>query len=161
MAHDRLVLRKLCNSLRTELAEIDQVRGEYARFTERYGNCMDEFLYRAVASFMADFYLGVEAVFTAVADELDGGAPIGRNWHRRLLASMAAEKTGVRPAVISPELRAALTPFLVFRHVIPQSYCSTFDERKLTDLEKHFPPTQELFSREMHAFCDQLTGEKR
>ena len=69
---------------------------------------------------------------------------------------MAAARAGVRPAVLSPELAAALAPFVTFRHVIPQSYGCTFDERELAALELVFPRTREMFSREMVAFCELL-----
>ena len=156
MTVDPLLLRKVCNSLGTDLAQIRALVQDYARFVERYGASMDVYLYRATASFMADFYVGVESVFTTIADDLDGGAPRGRNWHKRLIQSMAVERPGVRPAVISPEERDALLPFLVFRHVIPQAYGISLDQQKVIALERGFLPAQQRFSAELDTFCDYL-----
>jgi hypothetical protein len=160
MVDDRLLRRKVANDLRTELAQLDTVMKDHAGFRKHYGARMDRHLYRAEASFMTDFYLCTEAIFTSIADGLDGGVPRGRNWRKRQLASMAVGRPGVRPAVISPELLAALTPFLVFSHAIPQAYGSSFDQGKLTALEKNFQPTQRRFSAEMEAFCTFLEGGK-
>ncbi len=113
--HDKVVLRKVSNHLRTDLAQHDLIMKEYAGFLERYGGRMDGYLYRALASLMTDFYLVAESMFA--------------------------------------------TNFLVFRHVIPQAYGTSFDERKLAALEKFFETTSEMLSREMNAFCAHL--EKR
>ena len=160
MGDDRLLRRKVANDLRAELAQLAAVMKDYAGFQERYGARMDRYLYRAEASFMADFYLCSEAMFTGISDELDGGIPRGRSWHKRQLASMAVETPGVRPAVISPGLLAALTPFLAFRHAIPQAYDCSFDQKKLMALEKAFQPTQKRFCGEIEAFCTFLEGAK-
>ena len=159
MTVDRLTKLKVCNDLLTDLGQLDAIMKDYAGFSERYAGDRDASLYRAVASFMTDFYLCTESIFTSIADELDGGAPRGRNWHKRLLTSMAAKKPGVRPAVISAELCAALTPLLAFRHVVPQAYGTTFDEGQLADLERRFLATRELFTREIQAFYRHLCRE--
>jgi hypothetical protein len=152
MTHDSLLLRKVGNHLCTDLAQIELTMKDYAGFLARYGGSMDAYLYRAVASFMTDFYLNAESIFKTIADELDGGAPRGNNWHERLLASMAVEKEGIRPAVITAELHAALKPFLAFRHAIPQSYGSAYDERMLAEIENQFQSTRNRFSVEMGVF---------
>jgi len=46
---------------------------------------MDTYLLRAKASFMADFYMGVENIFRTISEELNGGVPRGDGWHKRLL----------------------------------------------------------------------------
>lgn len=152
MAHDRIFLHKVRNSLLTDLAQIDQVMKEYAGFADRYAGHRDPALCRALASYLTDFYLGVESILKTIAEEIDGGAPYGRKWHERLFASMAVGKKDVRPPVISPELHAALTPFLAFRHVIPQAYGCSFDEKELAALERQFLSTRERFSAEMRTF---------
>ena len=160
MGDDRLLRRKVANDLRAELAQLAAVMKDYAGFQERYGARMDRYLYRAEASFMADFYLCAEAIFTNISDELDGGVARGRSWHKRQLASMAVETPAVRPAVISPGLLAALTPFLVFRHAIPQAYGSSFDQTKMAALEEQFQPTLQRFCGEIDAFCSFLEDGK-
>ena len=90
---------------------------------------------------MADFYMGVEKIFKLIIEELNGGAPRGEGWHKRLLHTMSLEIKGSRPAVISNELYADLLKFLGFRHVVRQAYGFQLDEKKLDDLEKIFQKT--------------------
>jgi hypothetical protein len=152
MTLNKLALRKLDNDLSADLAQLADVMKDYAAFMKRYGGQMDRHLYRAVASFMTDFYLCAESIFTAIALQLDDNAPRGRTWHKRLIAGMALEVPGVRPAVITPELAAAIMEFLVFRHVVPQAYGSVFEEEQLAALHGRFRQTSERFAREIAAF---------
>jgi len=158
MTKDELFLRRVSTELRAELAQIDLIMKDYAGFTEKYARNMDSYLLRAKASFLADFYMGVENIFRTIAEELNGGAPRGDGWHKRLLTGMAVEQKGVRPAVISPALCAELVQFLGFRHVVRQAYGFQLDEKKMAVLEKLFLRTWRRFSREIKAFCVLLDG---
>lgn len=158
MTRDELFLHRVSTELRAELAQIDQIMKDYAGFTEKYERRMDAYLLRAKASFMADFYMGVENIFRTIAEELNGGAPRGDGWHKRLLTGMAVEQKGVRPTVISPALSAELAQFLGFRHVVRQAYGFQLDEQKLAALEKIFLSTWRRFAREIKSFCAFLEG---
>ena len=158
MTKDELFLRRVGTELRAELAQIDLIMKDHTGFTKKYARSMDAYLLRAKASFMADFYMGVENVFRTIAEELNGGAPRGDGWHKRLLTGMAVEQKGIRPAVISADLCAELTQFLGFRHVVRQAYGFQLDEKKMAALEKIFQRTWKRFSREIKAFCTFLEG---
>ena len=161
MTKDELFLARVGTELLAELARIERIMREYAGFLRKYGTAMDAYLLRVKASYMADFYMGVENIFRTVAEELNGGVPRGDGWHKRLLSGMAVEQKGVRPAVISPALLAELVPFLGFRHVVRQAYGFQLDEERLAALERAFPKAWRRFSREIKAFCAFLAGPPR
>jgi hypothetical protein len=159
MKKDELFLKRIKTEILAELAQVAQLMDEYSDFVMKYSERMDIFLLRAKASFMADFYMGVEKIFKLIIEELNGGAPRGEGWHKRLLHTMSLEIKGSRPAVISNELYADLLKFLGFRHVVRQADGFQLDEKKLDDLEKIFQKTWKRFSREVKAFCSFLEGK--
>ncbi len=73
------------------------------------------------------WYTGVETIFERIARELDGDVPRGDRWHRELLAQMAAEIPGTRPAVVDISLVTDLAALLAFRHFFRHAYAVTFD----------------------------------
>jgi hypothetical protein len=159
MKKDELFLKRVGAELLSELGQVARLMDEYQAFGDKYSDRMDEYLLRVKASFMADFYMGAERIFAVIAEELDGGAPRGEGWHKRLLHSMSLEVNGVRPPVISAELYADLLSFLGFRHVVRQAYGFQLDEKKLEELEKVFPRTWKRFSGEIKKFCAFLQGK--
>jgi len=153
MKKDELLLKRVSSEILSELDRISKLMDEYADFKSKYAEHMDAYLMRAQASFMADFYMGVEKIFEIIAEELNGGAPRGAEWHKRLLHTMTLDVKGVRPAVLSEELYEELLKFLGFRHVVRQAYGFQLDEKKLAELEKIFVKTWKKFSREIKQFC--------
>ena len=161
MKKDELFLTRVAAEIRVELDRISRLMKEYRDFLDKYSKHMDMHLLRVKASYMADFYMGVEKIFELVIEELNGGAPKGEAWHKRLLQAMTLEVKGIRPAVISHALYEALIQFLGFRHVVRQAYGFQLDERKLAELEGLFDGTWRRFSREIKKFCDLLEGKKK
>lgn len=160
MRRDELFLERIKSEILSELDNISLLMGDYAAFVKKYSGKIDPYLMRAKASFMADFYMGVEKILKLIAEEMNGGAPRGEGWHKRLLHTMSLEIKGIRPAVISKELYPDLLKFLGFRHVVRQAYGFQLDVKKLNELERIFPKTWKSFSREIKKFCDFLDGVK-
>lgn len=156
MKKDDLFLKRVRAEILSELDHVSQLMKDYDDFLDKYSGHMDVYLFRVKASFMADFYMGVEKILKLMAEELNGGAPRGEGWHKRLLHGMTLEMKGIRPAVISDTLYADLLKFLGFRHVVRQAYGFQIDEKKLEELEKIFKKTCKRFSREIRKFCSFL-----
>lgn len=110
----------------------------------------------ALALHLHNFYTGVEKAFERIADELNGGAPTGRDWRARLLHSMTLELPKVRPPVISKETESALREFLAFRHVVRNIYAFELDSDRLGLLMRRFGKTFELFRGDMLEFVGVL-----
>lgn len=153
MKKDEIFLERIKAEITSDLEHISKLMDEYHDFLEKYSSHMDPYLLRVKASFMADFYMGVEKIFGLIAEELNGGVPKGDGWHKKLLHAMTLEIKRVRPAIISEGLYQDLMKFLGFRHVVRQAYGFQLDEKKLVELEKIFKKTWKQFYREITNFC--------
>ena len=159
MKKDELFLKRVRTELLSEIEQISRLMDEYSDFLHKYSDHMDVYLLRVKASFMADFYSGIEKIFNIIVEELNGGAPRGEGWHKRLLHTMSLETKGIRPAVISNRLYMDLLKFLGFRHVFRQAYGFQLDKVKLEELEKIFIKTWKKFSQEIIKFCNFIDGK--
>lgn len=161
MKKDELTLKRTAAEIRGELERISKLMKEYREFIRKYSKHGDMHLLRVNASYMADFYMGVEKILEIVIEELNGGAPKGEAWHKRLLHAMTLDVKGARPAVLSNALYEDLIQFLGFRHVVRQAYGFQLDEKKLYELESIFEKTWRRFSLEIKEFCNLLEGKKK
>lgn len=159
MKKDEFLLKRIKAELLSELEQISRLMDEYSDFLNKYSVSMDACILRLKASFMADFYTGVEKVLKLIVEEINGSVPKGEGWHKRLLHTMTLEINKIRPVVISNELYLDLLKFLGFRHVVRQAYGFQLDEKKIKELEKIFIKTWKRFSYEIKKFCDFLEGK--
>ena len=81
---DELIIERIISEIKEETGSIIVLSNEYKNFLEKYP-LLDRYLLRTKASFLADFYMGVERIFKIIAEELNGGTPKGEDWHKRLL----------------------------------------------------------------------------
>ncbi len=107
---------------------------------------------RAADSILHDFYNGVENIFRRVAQELDGGLPAGEDWHKQLLIDMSLKIKGVRPPLISEDVKLKLQRFLGFRHVFRNIYGFHLEQEQIKTLVKEFPRTLLCLKKEIAAF---------
>lgn len=77
---------------------------------------------RAIGSILHDFYSGIEKIFKRIAVTIDRSLPEGDDWHTQLLNRMAMKIDGIRPEIISEELKNKLGEYLRFRHVFRNIY---------------------------------------
>jgi len=155
MSGNEILVRRIVSEINAELSNIQRLRNEYNEFISKYKS-VDKYLLRVKASYLADFYMGIERIFQIIATEIDGGLPQGEEWHKRLLLNMTLEIEGVRPPVISSGLYNSLRPFLGFRHVVRQAYGFQLDENKLEELASEFENSSKSFSAEITSFCDTM-----
>lgn len=85
MKKDEIFLKRIKADITSRLEQILRLMDEYHNFLEKYPLHMDTYLLRVKASFIADFYTGVEKIFRLIAEELNGGIPKGEGWHKKLL----------------------------------------------------------------------------
>ena len=113
----------------------------------------DDFYLDSVALNLHGFYSGVERLFEKIACSIDGSMPEGANWHQELLNHMSIEVPGVRPAVISTELKEKLEEYRGFRHVVRNVYTYHLDSAKVKPLVKNIGRVRKKLEKELSAFA--------
>jgi len=76
----------------------------------------------ALASYVVDFYGGCERISERVAVTIDGGMPLGENWHQELLKQMAESGGDNRPPLWNGSLLLELDEYRKFRHLARHIY---------------------------------------
>lgn len=85
-----------------------------------------------LAQMTQSVYVAAENILLKIATAVDGGAPTkDENWHASLLARMANEFPGRRPAFLSPASADMLTKLRGFRHVARNGYAHQLDHDRL------------------------------
>lgn len=148
MTPEDVLARRLAAEIESELATMAALAAEFASAPR----ADDSYAIRARGSMLHDFYNCVERVFLRIARELNGGPPRGEQWHRDLVASMALEISGVRPAVVDHGLADILGEYLRFRHVFRNVYGGVLDAQRMASLEERLPDTITAFRRHIEAF---------
>ena len=99
-----------------------------------------------------NFYTGCERIFCKVADDLNGGTPDSKDWHKRILHQMTLEVKGIRPPLISDKTESELVEYLGFRHVVRNIYGSEIKSDRLAYLVDQFPSVLKLFNKDIRKF---------
>src|SRR3972149_5346346 len=119
MNGDEILVRRIISEINAELSNVLRLRDEYNEFINKY-NSVDKYLLRVKASYLADFYMGIERTFQIIATEIDGGIPQGEEWHKRLLLNMTVCVEVVRSPVSAKIQIKGSRLFAYFRHVVRQ-----------------------------------------
>jgi hypothetical protein len=72
-------------------------------------------------------YTALESILERVARTLEGGAPVGEDWHRALLQNAALEIEKVRPRILGASSLAAADELRRFRHFLRHAYAAGLD----------------------------------
>ncbi len=114
-----------------------------------------EFIENTIATDLADVYKGIERIFERIAREVDTHVPTGAEWHKNLLAQMAAQRPE-RVPVISEQTFLRLEALLSFRHVVNNIYGEKLIYEKT---EPHAKSIEALFanvSQDLRTFTNSL-----
>lgn len=150
---DRARLLQLADDLSQELASFDSIVAEAHRCLDDLSLREPSYLeLRGAGDIVHDYYNAIEHFFERVAVELNGGLPAGRDWHSTLLARMARELPGVRPAIISVETRAGLEELMRFRHLFRHRYGFELEWPKLRPLLEAIRTGSQPLRAELAAF---------
>jgi hypothetical protein len=118
----------------SELKELSVLAKRAEQGLEKAKKRHDDYYLDGVALNLHSIYSGLERIFERIATAIDGSIPSGTNWHRELLNQMAIEVPGVRPAVISSDLKEKLEEYLGFRHVVRNVYTYRLNPEKIEGL---------------------------
>lgn len=116
-----------------------------------------EFVERALAADLAEFYTGLEKIFEQIAKNIDKHIPSRGRWHNELLTQMS-ERRPERPPVVTQRSNDKLRQFLRFRHKVRNIYG---DEFIYAEAEKQAKDVRKLYtdiSEELDTFVIYLHG---
>jgi len=148
--------RSVAARIRQEVPELERVAQRASRAWALASRDGDDLFVDAAALNIHGFYVGLERIFTLVAQRIDASLPGGPNRHQDLLRQMTAEMPGVRAAVLSSDLFPTLDRYRGFRHVVRNVYAYVLDPRLVAVLVDDLPETSERVRVQLEAFADAL-----
>jgi len=143
----------------TELKEISTLVGRIEQGWEKAKKRGDDFYLDSVALNLHGFYSGLERIFEKIAASVDGSVPEGANWHQELLNQMSLEITGIRPAVISLDLKDKLEEYRGFRHVVRNVYTYHLSPEKIKPLVDKVQDIFKKSEKELSTFAKFLQSD--
>lgn len=143
----------------TELKEISKLIGRIEQAWKKARKREDDFYLDSVALNLHGFYSGLERIFEKIAASVDGSVPEGANWHKELLNQMSMEIGGVRPAVISSDLKHKLDEYRGFRHVVRNVYTYHLSPEKIEPLVDKVREVIVNSEKELSAFAKFLQSD--
>jgi len=143
----------LSGRIRDELSELVRVVDRAEQGWKKAKSQHDDYYLDSVALNLHGFYSGLEHIFEKIASLVDESIPAGSNWHQELVRQMSIEVSGVRPAVISTELRIALEEYRGFRHIVRNVYTYQLNPEKLKQLISMLRETLSRAERELLTFA--------
>lgn len=150
--------KRLTQRINDELTAINETLARIHRGLEKLEVVpieFREFIENTIATDLADVYKGIERIFERIAREVDTHVPTGAEWHKNLLAQMAAQRPE-RVPVISEQTFLRLEALLSFRHVVNNIYGEKLIYEKT---EPHAKSIDTLFanvSQDLRTFTNSL-----
>ncbi len=154
---EKQLIRRLQSEINHEILSLEALLRELETLKPRLAQKeISNLDLRAAGSILHDFYNGVENIFRRVAQELNGGLPAGEDWHRQLLTDMSLDVKGVRPPLVSEDLKLKLQKYLGFRHIFRNVYGFHLEQEQIKVMVKEFPRILSWLRREIAAFQEYL-----
>ncbi len=138
--------------LMAEIAALEPITSGLAEALDRVGEEPDQFATRALASYVDDFYSGIERICERVAVTLDGGLPTGEQWHRTLLYQMGQPRTD-HPPLFSQNLLLTTDEYRRFRHRLRHIYGYELESTRVMTLAQKSIPLFEEIRAAVIVFC--------
>lgn len=143
----------------TELKEISKLVCRIEQAWKKAKKREDDLYLDSVALNLHGFYSGLERIFEKIAASVDGSVPAGANWHKELLNQMSMEITGIRPAVLSSDLKQKLEEYRGFRHVVRNVYTYHLSSEKIEPLVDTMQEVIANSEKELSAFAEFLQSD--
>jgi len=143
----------LAGRILAEVKEINVIADRVSSGWTKVQATNDDYYVDGVALNLHGFYSGVERILERIATHVDEAIPSGANWHQELLNQVSVEIPGVRPAVISSDLREDLEEYRGFRHVVRNVYAYRFSAEKISGLVTKLPQVVSMINAELSGFA--------
>ena len=149
----------LKSRLTAEMAALEPITSGFAEALDRAGEEPDQFATRALASYVDDFYSGIERICERVAVTLDGDLPTGEQRHRTLLYQMGRSRDD-RPPLFSQNLLSDTDEYRRFRHRLRHIYGYELEPARVITLARKAISLSEEIREAVVAFYDWLEDPK-
>jgi hypothetical protein len=106
----------------------------------------------AMAGYLHHFYTGIEDILERAIKTVDGCMPRSGDWHSELLYVSSRKTPGIRPAIISAELKDILSDYRAFRHLYRHAYTKELRWRKMAHLALNIEDVWKAFKRSIRTF---------
>lgn len=143
----------LAERIRSELKNLRRVLERAEKGWQHSKINSDDMYVDGVALNLHGFYSGLERLFELIATVVDESRPQGAEWHKELLEQMSKQVPGVRPAIISEQVRLRLDEHRHFRHLIRNVYTFKLEPSKVGKLLEETPDLFTQIRREILAFA--------
>ena len=124
-------------TLRNEMLDDCRVAVQAFQKAQRRFERKEEIAYEACAHQLSQMYNACEQMLLRVAKAFENAIEDEKRWHGALLNRLAIAIEGVRPALITEDLKLPLQELKAFRHVIVHAYELQLDPDKLRLLLKY------------------------
>ncbi|RKU10905.1 DNA polymerase subunit beta [Candidatus Poribacteria bacterium] len=145
----------LKSRLMAEIAALEPIISGLAEALKRAGEQPDQFATRALASYVDDFYSGIERICERIAVTLDGDLPTDEQWHRTLLYQMGQLRVE-RPPLFSQDLLSDTDEYRRFRHRLRHIYGYELEAVRVVTLAQKTTLLFEEIRGAVLVFCDWL-----
>ncbi len=143
-----------------EFATMDEVVTNIETGIEQLPNSLNpsQIEMRGLASYVHDFYSGVESVLERIAANFDHHVPTGEHSHSGLLEQLAHPRAGERDAMIDNALWTQLHELMEFRHVFRHAYAREMNWNKLSLNIALLRPALHQLRAQVTTFLDSQAG---
>ena len=147
----RRLAAQLADDINTSLELAEEAQNFADKIDEMQVDDKNPYIY-AVAVSLQHFYTSLETAFKRVVKEMEGDLPTGESWHRDLLEVVSLKIEGVRPPLISAEIREQLDKLRRFRHVVRHGYEYDLDWMQMAPLVEELPEITEQLAKDFAEF---------
>jgi hypothetical protein len=120
----------------------------------------EEIAYEACAHQLAQLYNAFKQMGLRVAKAFENSIDDEKGWHGALLNRLAISIKGIRPALVSDDLKLPLRELKDFRHVFVHAYELELDPEKLALLLKYARRVAERIATVVEDFVQRIAHEQ-
>ena len=106
----------------------------------------------AAATFLAQFYGGIENILKRICKFHKVPLPMGDSWHLDLFERFCTPPYGPLPDLFDGSLKADLSPFRRFRHVVYHGYSFELEWERMKEGIEKAPDVFSRFSEKVGSF---------
>lgn len=115
----------------------------------------------AAASFMAQFYSGIENILKRISRFQSVPLPTGETWHIELFKRFRSPSFKGLPILFDESLALAIAPYRKFRHVVFHGYGFQLDWNRMKDGVENIETVFERFKENLLRYLRTINGKKK